>query len=616
VTDVPTSNYTDRFVGGRGIAAKIYWDEVPPEIDAFDPENRLIIMTGPMAGYSGVAGSMWQICGKSAATNPERFCYGGLGGSWGAYLKFAGYDGIVIQGKAESPVYLFIQDGVVELRDASALWGRDSVEVRHLLKGKLGKSVRIVAIGPAGENLVSFATVLADDDASGYGFGAVMGSKNLKAVVVRGRGGRSAVANPQRLRELTKYVRKLRPRGVLSSHMVEGNKPQLCYGCVSGCARGIYEATDGDKGKFFCQSHHLYIDPAFSYYGERNDVPFHANRLCDKYGLDTSVLQSMITWLSVCYQAGVLTDERTGIPLSKWGSMEFIETLLKKISLREGFGDTLARGLYQAADSVGSKAKELITTYTDRNGQWGAYGPRLYITPGLIYAMEPRRALPQLHNIVGPIRDWSNWVDGLEGAYMSGEVIRGIGRMFWGSELAFDFSTYDGKALAAKRIQDCIHANECLILCSFVYPITDVKDTDDHLGDPTIESKLYSAVTGNEVDEEGLHRIGERVFNLQRAILTREGHRGKKDDQIVEANHTLPLETELFNEKCQVPGKDGEPISRKGVVVDREKFEKMRDEYYQLRGWDVSSGFQTKAKLGELGLEDVARDLEQRGLVV
>ena len=113
-----------------------------------------------------------------------------------------------------------------------------------------------------------------------------------------------------------------------------------------------------------------------------------------------------------------------------------------------------------------------------------------------------------------------------------------------------------------------------------------------------------------------MHRIGERVFNLQRAILTREGHRGKNDDQILEANYTLPIETELFNEKCQVPGKDGEPISRKGMVLEREKFEEMRDEYYQLRGWDASSGRQTKAKLEELELEDIARDLEQRGLVV
>ena len=147
----------------------------------------------------------------------------------------------------------------------------------------------------------------------------------------------------------------------------------------------------------------------------------------------------------------------------------------------------------------------------------------------------------------------------------------------------------------------------------------DVEHSEDHVGDPTLESKLYSIVTGNEVDEEGLYRIGERVFNLQRAILVREGHRGRKDDRLAEFNYTVPLEAgypESINPECLVPGKDGEPISRKGAVIDREKFERMLDEYYQLRGWDIRTGLQTKAKLGELRLEDVAGDLEKRGLIL
>jgi aldehyde:ferredoxin oxidoreductase len=533
----------------------------------------------------------------------------------GARLKFAGYDGVVIQGRAGKPVYLYIQDTTVELRDATMLWGKDTVEVRQLLKGELGNSVRVVAIGQAGENCVAFATVFADDDSSGYGFGAVMGSKNLKAIAVEGRGSRLNVANPEQLRKLTKYVRGFRPNRLEASHRVANTKPQLCYGCVSGCARGVYEAANGEKGKFFCQSHATYIGPARSYYGESNDVPFHANRLCDRYGLDTSVIQAMVTWLSMCYQDGLLTDGSTSMPLSKWGSLEFIETMLRKIAYREGFGDILARGLSQAAEHIGNKAEALITCYADRNGQLGAYGPRLYIIPGLIYAMEPRRSLPQLHHVTRLVGKWLDWINGKEGAYMSGGLIRDIGRKFYGSKLAFDFSTYDGKALATKRIQDYSHANECLILCDFVYPITDVEHTDDHLGDPTVESKLYAAVTGNTVDMKELYKIGERVFNLQRAILAREGHRGKKDDRIIEANHTIPLDTELFNDRCQVPGKDGEIISRKGMVLDRVGFEKMRNEYYQLRGWDVNSGRQTKAKLEDLGLGDITRDLEQRGLV-
>ena len=131
----PTGAYCDRFLGGRGIAAKIYWDEVSPEVKALDAENRLIFITGPLAGVSpGVAGTRWLVCGKSPATTPEQFCYANFGGSWGTELKFAGYDGIIIQGKSEKPVYLSIQDETVEIRDASALWGKSTVEARKTLK--------------------------------------------------------------------------------------------------------------------------------------------------------------------------------------------------------------------------------------------------------------------------------------------------------------------------------------------------------------------------------------------------------------------------------------------------------------------------------------------------
>jgi len=206
MSDIPTSDYADRFIGGRGIAAKIYWDEVPPESKAFDQENRLMFMTGPMSSYPGTAGSISQICGKSAFTNPEQFFYTSMGGSWGAHLKLAGYDGVVVHGKSEKPVYLLVQDGNAELRDASALWGKDSAEVRDILKGELGRSARVLATGPAGENLVPFATTLAEEDAAAWG-AAIMGSKKLKAIVVRGKGVRPPVANPEKLEALVKYLR-------------------------------------------------------------------------------------------------------------------------------------------------------------------------------------------------------------------------------------------------------------------------------------------------------------------------------------------------------------------------------------------------------------------------
>ena len=210
---------------------------------------------------------------------------------------------------------------------------------------------------------------------------------------------------------------------------------------------------------------------------------------------------------------------------------------------------------------------------------------------------------------------WVNWANKVEGAYLSSEAFRNIARRFWGSELAVDFSTYDGKALATTRIQDRACAKESLILCDVLWPITQVRHSEDHVGDPGVESRLLSAVTGAEVDEQGLYRIGERVFNLQRAILVREGHQGRESDVLPEPFYTKPLKFGTLNPECLAPGKDGEVISRKGAVVERDRFEQMKDEYYPLRGWDVATGLQTRAKLKELGLSEVAGDLEQRGLL-
>lgn len=250
----PTIDYADRFLGGRGIAAKLYWDEVSPNIRAFDAENRLIFMTGPLAGFTGLAGSRSQVCGKSPAITPESFSYASVGGSWGVELKFSGYDGIVIQGKSDKPVYLLIQDSIAEIKDASALWGKNSAETREVLKGELGSSVKVLATGPAGENMVSFATFLADDDSSGTGgFGAVMGSKKLKAIAVRGSG-KVVAANPERLRELTAYVRKLaRDRTIVPPTPGPQRKRHACYGCIAGCQRSIFELGSGEKGKALCQ---------------------------------------------------------------------------------------------------------------------------------------------------------------------------------------------------------------------------------------------------------------------------------------------------------------------------------------------------------------------------
>lgn len=618
MTHMPTMDYADLFLGGRGIAARIYWDEVSPQIDAFDPENRLIFMTGPVCGVPGFA-SRFQVCGKSAATN--QFSYCNLGGSWGAHLKFAGYDGVVIQGKADKPVYLWIDGDKVETRDAAHLKGKSAFQCEKEIRGEMGESVGVLTVGPAGDNMVGFATFVAAENSVGTGgLAGVMGSKNLKALAVRGDK-KFDVADRERVLKLRSRIREMSPvftESMLQMGMLmvaEGLKRSLCQGCPTGCVRATYEKLDGDERKFMCQAALFYQIRAQRYYGKDSDVPFKATEICDEYGLDTRAVETMIMWLSRCHKAGLLTDEQTGIPLSQIGSYEFIETLVRKISQREGFGDLLAGGTHKAAESLGSEAQKMIKDYITKTGDNELYGPRLYITTGIFYAVEPRFPIQQLHEISVPVMMWASRVMGIEEVPVTSEVIRAMAKRFYGSEIAADYSTYEGKALAAARIEDREYAKESLILCDLAWPMFFTEASPDHVGDPTLDSQICAAVTGREVDERGLYQIGERILNLQRAILAREGHKGREYDSIDEFNFTTPTKGDFGNPDCIVPGKDGEVFSRKGMVVDREEFEKMKGEFYQIRGWDVSSGLQTRAKLEKLNLNDVAQRLEGERLL-
>ena len=612
--DISSLDYADRFLGGRGIAAKIYWDEVPPETSFSDEENRLIFALGPMAGIPALGASRWGIFGKSPLTTPEKFNYGNLGGRWGAELKFAGYDGMVVQGKSDRPVYLMISDGKAELKDASTLWGKGATQTRDLLKAELGNKTRIVTIGPAGENMVSTATLLADNDASGSGgLGAVMGSKKLKAITVKGSEQKTQVANPERLRELTTYFKGLGPDEILvwgmdlAAPMYGPNtKRDPCYGCLHNC-RKITD-RDGKNAKVICQAVMFYYAWSVLYYGEENDAPFQAAMICDDYGIDTMDLMHMLQWLCECFNSGVLTEEQTGLPISKIGSIEFIETLARMISLREGFGDVLASGRERAAEKIGSEAVALVKPAD-------GYEPRMYITNALIYPFEPREPIQLVHEVGLTLAQWSSWAKGTHGSRISTDILRGIARQFWGGEDAADFSSYKGKALAAKLIQDRQYAKETLMICDRLYPILDIHSSEDYKGDSELESKILSAVIGKEFDEESLNRIGEKVFNLQRAILLREGHKALEDDKLPDNWHNTPYEGHMVDPDSIVPGKNGEIISRKGAKVDWDDFEKMRAEYYQLRGWDVATGLQTRGQLREIGLEDIADDLERRGLL-
>jgi len=618
IEKTPTIDYSERFLGGHGIAAKLYWDMVPPEAKAYDAQNALVCASGPVTGFPGFAGFRWKICGKSVEGGRESFNYCNLGERWGAFLKFAGYDALTVQGKAEKPTSVFINDGNIEFKDAFSLWGKSTFEVIDILKEEYGKNVSILTIGPAAENLIPYATVITDEGASGSGgLGAVMGSKKLKAIIVASNNKRPKAAHPDKLKELAEKIQSLRPRGEMPSMWsVPGmTKDHACYGCGIGCGRQLYSVDSDRRYKSLCQASIFYANPVMKYSGKANGSHLLATRLCDGYGIDTAIMHGMIEWIDACQEAGLMTEEQTGLPLKKVGSPEFINTLMNMITNREGFGDVLSRGTIAAAKEIGPEAEKIVHLYiATRGGETKDYDPRLMISTSLLYATEPRRPIQQLHGICALLMAWLGMGNGKPGEFFNIDSFRKTAEIFWGSAISADCSTLEGKALAAKKVQDRCYTKESLVLCDLRWP---AMVTPAGTGDPSTESQIYSAITGKETDEAELNKIGERIFNLQRAILLRQGWQGRQDDQLLDYYHTEPLQKgEIFwNDDGIVPGENGKITSKIGTVVDPDDFEKLKDEYYELRGWDVGTGLPTEAKMAELGLDDITLDLKGRGFL-
>jgi aldehyde:ferredoxin oxidoreductase len=622
MTREDTSNYTGKYLGGRGFATRLFWELVPPDAKALGAENCFLVVTGPTTGFTGVAGCRYQVCGKTPGNDPEAFSYGNLGGRWGIAVKSAGFDAVAILGKADRPVYLFLHDGIAEIRDAAAIWGKSTYDTIDFLTTELGKDISTLTTGPAGENQVVFATVNSDGSASGSGgLGSVMGSKNLKAIVaVDNR--RLAAAQPERLQKLSDKIKSLRRSalGRASPWSIPGiTSNEECYGCGIGCMRQVYSGETGRSYKSFCQATNAYKELSRRYNNGWNEAELIGERLVDTYSLDTGVMAPLGLWLDDCYKEGLISEKETGLPFSKVGQPEFIEKLTRMIAYREGFGELLAQGTTKAARTIGGNAPKILQRYVaTRANECVDYDPRLFITTALLYATEPRRPIQQLHGVSIPIMGWLPFARKDPNAFFSTADIREGARRYWGSAIAADFSTYQGKALAAKKIQDRVYAKESLILCDLMWPMMSVNNPTDHVGDPSMESQIYSAITGKETDEAGLARFGERICNLERAIQLRLGWQGRKDDVIMDYFHDEPLKPGevFFNPEAFMPGPDGEIISRTGSVLPRGKFEDLKDEYYTLRGWDLKTGFPTVDKLSALDLNDVAADLKKRGLAV
>jgi aldehyde:ferredoxin oxidoreductase len=609
IRTIETKPYAEKYLGGRGIGLRLYWEKVKPETKAYDPENCLIFTVGPVVATSAQGATLTSVVGKSPVAIAEGFCYGNLTGFVGPELKKAGYDGLVIEGKAAKPVYILIQDDEVEIKDAAGLWGKNGYRTGELLEQTHGEKTRWITIGAAGEHMVRTAVALATHDCTvSAGFGAVMGSKNLKAIAIKGNG-KVQVAAEEQLKSLNRYTFRISKRVRLSvPPMIAGTKyaEKLevigkggCYLCGLECVAGIYRYGGKLTGHRKCQSVEYYLPWKYGREDEPIETFYNAPLMANDYGYDSWEMTSIMDWLYDCYKAGIYTEKDTGLPLSKMGTAEFLEKLMHAIAYREGIGKLLAEGLYRGSRQAPPEARALINPGVAPIGRNYIFSPREYPIMALFYPFEPRVHHLNYHDVVFVHTAWAYEQNQPGSTGVTNQLVRRIGREMWGSEAAGDFSSYEGKALAAKIIQERTYIKESLGLCDWAYPISYSFNTPDHFGDPDIEAKLFTAVTG--VPGKELDIIGERIYNLQRLILLREGRKIPEADYPPDYLFIEPLQG-MSNAGMLVPGPGDTAVDMTGNVIDRSKYMTMLKEFYRLRGWDEENGLPKPETLSRLGI--------------
>lgn len=631
LSEISTDKYTDRFIGGRGIASRIYWEESSPGCGAFDADNQLIFMNGPLCGTRAPGASRWIVLGKSPMAVPEQYAFGNLGGRLGAALKWAGLDGLVLTGASKKPVILVIEnEGKCLFEDAGYLWGRNTDETIAALREKYGDKACVAAIGKAGEMQVRFANIIGSDGISATkGFGAVMGSKKVKAVVVKADRSDLPIARPQSFNKIKQEITALwqgetsgRFWGELVLDDIEKVKNVPCYGCPGICRRGVYQNKKGEKGfRKTCVSAYFYSKQEMDKTGKMADATFYGTQLANKHGLCILELRFLVTWLPEALKKGIIDPVESGLKPDEVGTVEWIEALVDLIINRQGVGDLLAEGSRRSTQALG--AEKLIEGLVTRTGfDADYYSPRLFLSNAPIYATEPAYPITQLHRVSFPMVKWMVWM-GTEGmmGFLTTKILRHLAKTFWGDEKAAEFDSPDKMGAAAVLIQNRSYAMENMILCDWFWPIDFSGNTESGVGDPSLEAALYTAVTGEDMDESTYMRSGETCANLCRAIYMREGRRGRVDDVLEEFNFSTPLEQQdppvgLFNPDLMMPGKDGKLFSCKGATVKRDYFKQVMDDYYKARDWDVATGLFTLKGLKKLGLEDLVAELKQKGHLV
>ncbi|MBI2908243.1 MAG: aldehyde ferredoxin oxidoreductase family protein [Chloroflexi bacterium] len=608
VKDPLSEHLVHRYLGGRGLNSKILWDEVPAGTDPLGSDNKLVISGGPLNGTLVPGSQRFTISAKSPLTGllGDSNC----GGALGAELKYAGYDAIIVEGESPKPVYILIDGDEVEVRDAAGLWGKAVSETERAIKGEVSDpELPIICIGPAGERLVKFACVIADlgRAAGRTGMGAVFGAKKLKAIAVRGDRG-VKVARPG---ELNSAVRELyevwqedmeafhartkdRPGGgllrynrfgILPTRNFRGGqydaqkicselspylvKAKACFSCPVPCDHAYFVSKGPFAGRIeggleLAQLGHYGPEVGIS---EAQDI-LAASALTDELGVDIMEMSAIIAYVMECFEKGVIvSDDIPGVK-PEWGNLDAVLQLIDMTVNRRGIGDTLAEGLRAASRRIGKGSeryamhvKGLALTMRDARGSkaWA-----------LGFAVSSRGADHCRSN--PPDTDAGSWWD------------PALNEALHGYDKAGDILSEQGKPEIVKWYEELRAVENSLEICHSTLK------TRKGASMITMAARLRNAVTGQSMTERELLTLGERIVNLERAFNLREGLTAEDD--------TLP------DRFLAEPMPDG---PAKGQVVN---LRPMVEEYYSLRGWDRRTGLPRREKLRELGLAEVADELE------
>ncbi len=589
-----------KYLGGAGLATKYLWDELPKEADPLGPENKLIFMAGSITGLVAPSTGRFSVVAKS----PQTGIWGqaNSGGKWGVDFKKCGYDGIIFEGISPKPVYLVIEDEKAELKDAAHLWGKNVQETTDLIQEESDDKFNVACIGTAGEKLVKYAAIMNDSGraAGRCGLGAVMGSKNLKAIAVRGNI-KILAAKPEEFKAHSKKQYELMDNAMFKMSLqafgttvvldlvnIRGGFPTrnwqtgvfeqsddingpaisdniltrnvTCFACPIECGRG----TEIRKGKY---AGHKGEGPEYETIGTFGGMCFindleaitMAGYLCNDYGIDTISAGSTIAFAMECYEKGILTESDTGGMAINFGDPEIIIQLVHLIARREGIGDLLAEGTKRMSEKLGRDSESFAMHV--KGLELPAYDSRAVQMTGLTYATANRGGDHITAYIQGP-----TFVDA---PFLVVED----------SEIKDPYNANPDEVKIAIDLEDMLTTFDCVGACKFMGLCL---NADDWV-------KLVNLATGWDYSTAEYKQVGERVYNLARAFNNREGLSAKDD--------TLPKR--LLEEPLPEGPAEGH-VNELSILLER---------YYQLRGWDDQTGKPTAEKLRELGLEDVIPEL-------